>query len=212
MQWYVYECLQATRMGLPKPVTLSICPHTHSAPASPCPTRCNSYVAADKRNVLEVAPNILQVTLKRYTVSGQGGCGACIRGSVHSRSEHPKWLCAQHTVAHVMRTGPLCSARHRHEPLTSQCMHSQGACDSHSLPAVAALQVGRFVGKLRSHVSFSETLDLGPYLAEDCLDEQPAQYSLFGVVVHQGSMASWGECVRDACGLALCVRPCGWGG
>ncbi|GAB4819385.1 hypothetical protein N2152v2_006431 [Parachlorella kessleri] len=53
--------------------------------------------------------------------------------------------------------------------------------------------IGRFGGKNKSHVSFPEQLDLGPFMADDCLDEQPAQYSLYAVVVHQGHQTTYGH-------------------
>lgn len=62
------------------------------------------------------------------------------------------------------------------------------------MPAGPAVpQMGRFVGKVKQRISFPEHLDMEPYMAHDCLDEQPAQYSLYGVVVHQGSSAHYGE-------------------
>lgn len=59
-------------------------------------------------------------------------------------------------------------------------------------------------------MAFPERLDMGPFMAADCLDEQPAEYQLFAVVVHLdwGCSTDYGACPASGGGawLAL-VRP-----
>ena len=64
--------------------------------------------------------------------------------------------------------------------------------------ALRPAQPGRF-GKINTRVVFPERLDLAPFMAADCLDEQPAEYRLFAVVVHLdwGCSTDYGACDFD---------------
>jgi hypothetical protein len=163
--------------------------------------RCKAYVAADKSTQFEVAPNVLQICLKRFMV-GDSCAHRHGRGSPrHAHIVSCSMVTFGNSSPAPAAVALLCTLRLSLAAHVSACPGTAvpAAAPWHSAahlplppPTSRPAQVGRFGGKNKSHISFPEQLDLEPYMAEDCLDERPAQYSLYGVVVHQGFTASFG--------------------
>jgi ubiquitin C-terminal hydrolase len=66
--------------------------------------------------------------------------------------------------------------------------------------------------KLKHHVDFGETLDLGPFMKRERLQQQQQQqqhmYELCGVVVHDGGSVRSGHYFRRACDAVTILNDC----
>ena len=64
-------------------------------------------------------------------------------------------------------------------------------------PNVLMIALKRFsyfgFGKINTQVSFPENLDLKPYMAEDAVDREDQEYSLYAVIVHISPFSSAGH-------------------
>lgn len=137
-------------------------------------------MAADKSTRIEAAPHNLNICLKRFAVRLQGCCSG-LPG--HNGRGSASSSCGT----------PACWPCLRQPALP--------------LGFPSSLQPGRY-GKITTRLTFPETLDLSPYMAEGSMDAAsgsgPPLYRLYAVVVHidWGRSTDYGE---QRCGLRDCV-------
>ena len=110
-----------------------------------------------------------------------------------------------YTLTEHFPEGHWCvSCSNRHQPAAASNAQTTPFATPHTLiynpPAVLVLHMKRFertatgFTKQSDRVTYEELLDLGPYCSSDCLrigpEDKHVWYSLFGVIVHNGSVES----------------------